>query len=165
MDLIAIGLWLPSFLLAVVYATTCYAVVVICFRLSTNEATLTNDPLMTRCGIAAVLGGMLCHTVPIFATLLAIPLAGLALYMYWTFIRGAEPVPVSMEGKMVIVTGANSGIGLEVARGLAEMGAHVIMACRTPARAEPAVADVIKTTANKWVATILRQTHTNTCYV
>lgn len=37
---------------------------------------------------------------------------------------------MNMEGKVVIVTGANSGIGKETARKLAKMGAKVIMACR-----------------------------------
>jgi NAD(P)-dependent dehydrogenase (short-subunit alcohol dehydrogenase family) len=35
-----------------------------------------------------------------------------------------------MEGKTVIVTGANSGIGKETAKALAKLGARVIMACR-----------------------------------
>jgi NAD(P)-dependent dehydrogenase (short-subunit alcohol dehydrogenase family) len=35
-----------------------------------------------------------------------------------------------MEGKTVIITGANSGIGKETARALAHQNAKIIMACR-----------------------------------
>lgn len=35
-----------------------------------------------------------------------------------------------MEGKIVIITGANSGIGKETAKDLAGRGARIIMACR-----------------------------------
>ncbi|PRQ02075.1 oxidoreductase [Enhygromyxa salina] len=45
-------------------------------------------------------------------------------------------------GKLAIVTGANSGIGLETARELARSGARVILACRSEAKAAEAIADI-----------------------
>ena len=47
-----------------------------------------------------------------------------------------EPVPQDMSGKVVIITGANAGVGRQATRMLSAWGAHVIMAVRTPAKAE-----------------------------
>jgi retinol dehydrogenase 12 len=49
-----------------------------------------------------------------------------------------------MHGKVVLVTGANSGIGFVTARELAKMGAHVLMVCRDPGRGAKAQAAVAK---------------------
>lgn len=45
-------------------------------------------------------------------------------------------------GRVVVITGANSGIGYEAALALAAKGAHVIMACRSVEKAEAAAAQI-----------------------
>jgi NAD(P)-dependent dehydrogenase (short-subunit alcohol dehydrogenase family) len=45
-----------------------------------------------------------------------------------------------LAGKICVVTGGNRGIGYETARVLAERGAHVVVACRNPARMRRALA-------------------------
>ena len=47
-----------------------------------------------------------------------------------------------MQGKTVVVTGATSGIGFESAKGLAALGAHVVMVGRNPEKTEAAAAEV-----------------------
>jgi len=47
----------------------------------------------------------------------------------------SKPVNVDLKGKCAVVTGASSGIGKEIARGLARQGATVVMACRNAEKA------------------------------
>ncbi|XP_064396428.1 uncharacterized protein LOC135343355 [Halichondria panicea] len=49
---------------------------------------------------------------------------------------------VDLSGKVAIVTGGNTGIGYELVKGLAEMGAHTIMASRSEERATAAIARI-----------------------
>lgn len=43
---------------------------------------------------------------------------------------------VDLSGKVALVTGGNTGIGYETAKGLARLGAHTFIACRSKERAE-----------------------------
>ena len=54
-----------------------------------------------------------------------------------------------LSGKVAIVTGGATGIGVETARALAEAGAEVVIAVRKPDLAEAAVADIQKTAKGK----------------
>lgn len=59
---------------------------------------------------------------------------------HWT----QNDVP-SQKGKRILITGANSGIGLEAAKVLAEKGAQVLLACRNESKALQAMAEIRKT--------------------
>lgn len=48
-----------------------------------------------------------------------------------------------LSGKVAVVTGANGGLGLEIARELARKGAHVVMASRDQAKAETARVSIV----------------------
>jgi NAD(P)-dependent dehydrogenase (short-subunit alcohol dehydrogenase family) len=48
----------------------------------------------------------------------------------------------NLQGETVVITGANSGIGLEATKMLAAKGAHVVMACRSEEKAVNAMTDV-----------------------
>ncbi|GAB0088402.1 retinol dehydrogenase 14 [Sergentomyia squamirostris] len=68
------------------------------------------------------------------------------LYCYLTC--GRCTTKLKMEGKTVIITGANSGIGKETASDLAKRGARVIMACRNLDTAKAVQEEIIKETGN-----------------
>lgn len=60
-----------------------------------------------------------------------------------------------MQGKTCLVTGANSGIGKETARGLAKMGARVILVCRDRVKGEFALSDLKKDSRNKNISLLV----------
>ncbi|XP_032356995.1 retinol dehydrogenase 14 [Etheostoma spectabile] len=62
-----------------------------------------------------------------------------------------------MNGKTVIVTGANSGIGKATAAGIVKLQGRVIMACRDLRRAEEAVLDILQETGSDRSQLIVKQ--------
>ncbi len=66
--------------------------------------------------------------------------------------RAAPPV-TSMQDRTVVITGANSGIGLETAAALAGAGARIVMGCRNATTAAAAVDEVRRRSGNDAVET------------
>lgn len=64
-------------------------------------------------------------------------------------------------GKVVLVTGANSGIGFETAKSFALHGAHVILACRNLSRASEAVSRILE----EWVEIRDAKTREKLCFL
>ena len=54
----------------------------------------------------------------------------------------------NLTGKVVIITGANSGLGLESTKALASKGATAVMACRNMSKAEKAKAEILASNPN-----------------
>ena len=82
---------------------------------------------------------------------LILGLTSVALALYFTRKYAAGGICQSkakLNGKTVIVTGCNTGIGKETAKDLADRGARVIMACRNLEKANIAAEDIRKVTKN-----------------
>jgi len=61
----------------------------------------------------------------------------------------------SINGKICIITGANSGIGKATALGLAKLGAKVVMLCRIKTRGEEAQNEIITKSGNRSIDLLL----------
>jgi len=74
----------------------------------------------------------------------------------WGFKTTAEEVAKGLDltGKIIIVTGANNGLGKETARVLALHHAHVIIAVRNVPSGEEAAKEIIASTGNKNVEVV-----------
>ncbi|CAF5126288.1 unnamed protein product, partial [Rotaria sp. Silwood1] len=65
-----------------------------------------------------------------------------------TALEVVKGLNAKLHGKVVIITGATSGIGIETARALASANAHIIITARDKNKGAKAVEDIRKTTAN-----------------
>jgi NAD(P)-dependent dehydrogenase (short-subunit alcohol dehydrogenase family) len=57
--------------------------------------------------------------------------------------------PFDLTGKVALVTGGSKGLGLAMARGLAEMGADVVIASRHENELKPALEEILKGTSRR----------------
>ncbi len=70
-------------------------------------------------------------------------------------INRTNEAPTALQGKVTMVTGANAGMGKEIARALAKMGATVVMVSRDLGRGEAARAEVQAQSGNDAVELLL----------
>lgn len=66
-----------------------------------------------------------------------------------------QPPPGSLTSQTILITGANTGLGLESAKRLAKAGAKVVLTARTQAKADQALADVKATVPNADVKSLV----------
>ena len=88
--------------------------------------------------------------MPIGLGFIAVTGLGLGIFKYRKWVGGAVcHSKAKLTGKTAIITGANTGIGLETAVDLAKRGARVILACRDEERGEKAAVFVRRKSGNE----------------
>lgn len=116
---------------------------------------IESNLVRAKCNIANMFGFDNLYTLLIVTFFLAtisgfVGLAAfIALYKFWEGKNAECKCQTRLDGRVAVVTGGNSGIGLETGRDLARRGARVIIASRNTAKSKRAVEDIINTTGNK----------------
>ncbi|CAH2237694.1 jg11370 [Pararge aegeria aegeria] len=87
-----------------------------------------------------------CHAAVCALLLIFTPIIGYRLWM--EPFKGVCSCTTRLHGKVALVTGGNSGIGLETAKDLANRGATVVIASRNDSKSEEAVGIIKQATGN-----------------
>mmetsp|Transcript_10814 Transcript_10814/g.14037 ORF Transcript_10814/g.14037 Transcript_10814/m.14037 type:complete len:391 (-) Transcript_10814:275-1447(-) len=148
---------LPIWSIALPSCSAVYALLVGVFRLSTYE-NISNSKMVVNAivpfsllGSVFAVNRLLDEDTRGIANASISGLSALAMFSMWYHcVRGRKFRALNMAGKICLVTGANAGIGFETTRELVKMGATVILGCRSEAKAQKAIQDILKCTgANK----------------
>ena len=91
---------------------------------------------------------VLTHTL-LYARILYAILRGTFTILFASFLPKLTIPSADLTNKTAIITGANSGLGLETSRQLAALGATVYLACRTLSKGEEAAKSIRASTGNQ----------------
>ncbi|CAM9719740.1 unnamed protein product [Discosporangium mesarthrocarpum] len=127
---------LSIFTIAISGVSLAYSILVWLWRLATLDSDFRDTEIFkfifSMVGILNIAWLMakyedLMSMTDIYFGILSALAAASAYRTYTNHVKGFAPRVVDMRGKVVIVTGSNTGIGYETAKSLVNCGAHVIM--------------------------------------
>jgi len=122
---------LSNAIMVVTYCCGIYVYTLLIFRTSLQDIPLLHPYVLFHAFSVVVsfmlINGMILELSPIAQFFVACLSVINAVSVYLMVLRGKMFKIIPLNGKVAIVTGANGGIGLECARQLARLGAHVIL--------------------------------------
>jgi NAD(P)-dependent dehydrogenase (short-subunit alcohol dehydrogenase family) len=139
---------IPLFLLGVVTISSCYTNPVEGWSFYPSPITKKVQCLTRKAFLVGTASGFVLGTATV---------AGAAVIVNdQIYSKGTpyEPLPGSMDGEVVVITGGTTGLGLESAKRLATAGATIVLTSRNEAKGEKAVENVVSYLKEKGLPTI-----------